>query len=100
MTENRKICDASNMVWIDCEMTGLDAQTDVLLEIAVIVTNKDLNILAEGPNLVIHQSNEVCTLSRCLKITEKVSFLKLQYVSLRFWNQCMNGVLNNMACPD
>ena len=79
MTENRKICDASNMVWIDCEMTGLDAQTDVLLEIAVIVTNKDLNILAEGPNLVIHQSNEVCTLS-VVTVFENHRFLKLQYL--------------------
>ena len=61
MTESNKICNASNIVWIDCEMTGLDAQTDVLLEIAVIVTDKDLNILGEGPNLVIHQSDEVCT---------------------------------------
>jgi len=70
MTENRKICDASNMVWIDCEMTGLDAQTDVLLEIAVIVTDKDLNILGEGPNLVIHQSDEVCADLRWFKITK------------------------------
>ena len=58
-SEGNKLCDASNMVWIDCEMTGLDAQTDQLLEIAVIVTDKDLNILAEGPNLIIYQPNEV-----------------------------------------
>jgi len=48
-----------NMVWIDCEMSGLDPNVDHLLEIAVIVTDKELNVLAEGPNLVIHQSNEV-----------------------------------------
>ena len=40
-------------------MTGLDPNKDHLLEIAVIVTDKDLNVLAEGPNLVIHQSDEV-----------------------------------------
>ena len=74
MTESNKICNASNIVWIDCEMTGLDAQTDVLLEIAVIVTNKDLNILAEGPNLVIHQSDEVCTYLRWFKITKSLIF--------------------------
>lgn len=48
-----------NLVWIDCEMTGLDPQNDHILEIAVIITDKDLNVLAEGPNLVIHQSDEV-----------------------------------------
>ena len=54
-----KVADASNLVWIDCEMTGLNHDTDKLLEIAVIVTDKDLNILGEGPNLVIHQPDEV-----------------------------------------
>ena len=39
------------LVWIDCEMTGLDAQKDTLLEVAVIVTEGDLSIVAEGPNL-------------------------------------------------
>ena len=69
MTQSNKICNVSNIVWIDCEMTGLDAQTDVLLEIAVIVTDKDLNILGEGPNLVIHQSDEVW-----FKITKSLIF--------------------------
>ena len=40
-------------------MTGLDHNTDHLLEIAVVVTDKNLNVLAEGPSLVIHQSDEV-----------------------------------------
>lgn len=42
-----------NLVWIDMEMSGLNAQTDEVLEVAVIVTDSELNILAEGPNLVI-----------------------------------------------
>lgn len=50
--------DANNLIWIDLEMTGLDTQNDVIIEIATIVTDKDLNILAEGPMLAIHQSNE------------------------------------------
>ena len=54
-----KMVKDSNMVWVDCEMTGLDTNKDHLLEIAVIVTDKDLNILAEGPDLVIHQTDEV-----------------------------------------
>ncbi|TRY31809.1 oligoribonuclease [Aliiglaciecola sp. M165] len=48
-----------NLVWIDLEMTGLDPATDVILEIATIVTDKNLNILAEGPVLAIKQSDEI-----------------------------------------
>ncbi len=51
--------DKSNLIWIDLEMTGLDTQRDYIIEIASIVTDKNLNILAEGPNLVIHQLDEV-----------------------------------------
>ena len=47
-----------NLIWIDCEMTGLDVMRDRLIEIAAIVTDSALHILAEGPTLVIHQSNE------------------------------------------
>jgi oligoribonuclease len=42
-----------NIVWVDCEMTGLDAEKDVLVEIAVLVTDSDLNIIGEGVDLVI-----------------------------------------------
>ncbi|MFB6372647.1 MAG: oligoribonuclease [Bradymonadaceae bacterium] len=51
--------DASNLVWIDLEMSGLDPDNDVILEIATIVTGPDLEIVAEGPSLVIHQSDEI-----------------------------------------
>ncbi len=50
--------DAENLVWIDLEMTGLDPFNDVIIEIATIVTDKQLNILAEGPVLAISQSEE------------------------------------------
>lgn len=49
---------AQNLVWIDMEMTGLDPEENVVLEIATIVTDKDLNVLAEGPVIAIHQSDE------------------------------------------
>ena len=48
-----------NLIWIDLEMTGLDTQTDSIIEIATIVTDSDLNILAEGPVLAIHQADSV-----------------------------------------
>lgn len=50
---------AENLVWIDLEMTGLDSQSDYIIEIATIVTDKALNILAEGPVMAVHQSDEV-----------------------------------------
>ena len=48
-----------NLVWIDCEMTGLDPEKERLLEIAVIVTGPHLTPRVEGPVLVIHQSDEL-----------------------------------------
>ncbi|RKP39609.1 REX2, RNA exonuclease 2 [Dimargaris cristalligena] len=44
-----------HILWIDCEMTGLDSKKDKIIEVAAIVTDEDLNILEEGPSLVINQ---------------------------------------------
>ena len=71
MRDNRKMTDSpfqtppaalgksdQNLIWLDCEMTGLDPEVDRLIEIAVIVTGPTLEPRIEGPVLVIHQSDE------------------------------------------
>lgn len=50
--------DSTNLIWIDLEMTGLDPDTDLIIEIATIITDKELNIIAEGPVLAVHQPDE------------------------------------------
>lgn len=48
-----------NLIWIDLEMTGLDSQNDRIIEIATVVTDSELNVLAEGPVLAIHQDDSI-----------------------------------------
>lgn len=48
-----------NLVWVDMEMTGLNPDTDRIIEIAVVVTDAELNVIAEGPVFAIHQPDEV-----------------------------------------
>jgi oligoribonuclease len=51
--------DENNLVWVDMEMSGLNPDTDRVLEIAVVVTDAQLEVLAEGPVLVVHQADRV-----------------------------------------
>jgi oligoribonuclease len=53
------VVNADNLVWIDLEMTGLDTLADHIIEIATIVTDAQLNVLAEGPVVAIHQPESV-----------------------------------------
>jgi oligoribonuclease len=53
---------ADNLAWIDLEMTGLRPEVDHIIEIATVVTDRDLNIIAEGPVLAVHQPAEVLEL--------------------------------------
>ena len=50
--------DLQHLIWIDLEMTGLDPDSDLIIEIATVVTDKDLTILANGPVLAVHQSDD------------------------------------------
>jgi oligoribonuclease len=54
--------ESQDLIWIDLEMTGLDTQNDRIIEVATVMTDKDLNVLAEGPVLAVFQSEE--TLAR------------------------------------
>ncbi|WP_281645798.1 oligoribonuclease [Parendozoicomonas sp. Alg238-R29] len=58
MAQNKQSL-AENLVWLDLEMTGLDPRIDRILEVAVIVTDADLNVLAEGPVIAVHQPDSV-----------------------------------------
>ena len=49
----------TNLIWIDLEMTGLIPETDVIIEIATVVTDANLNIIDEGPSLAISQNSEL-----------------------------------------
>lgn len=49
----------NNLIWIDMEMTGLVPETDHIIEVALVVTDSDLNVIAEAPVLVVHQPNSV-----------------------------------------
>ncbi len=51
--------DQNNLVWIDMEMTGLNPDTDRIIEVALVVTNSALEVVAEAPVLVVHQTVEV-----------------------------------------
>ena len=48
-----------NLIWIDLEMTGLMPESDVIIEIATLVTDPQLNVLAEGPVIAVHQSDAI-----------------------------------------
>lgn len=73
-----------NLVWVDCEMTGLDTKNDVLVEIAVLVTDSDLNIIGEGVDLVINATPE--------QISGMNEFVTKMHTDSGLINEIPNGV--------
>lgn len=65
----------SLLTWIDMEMTGLDIEKDRIMEIACLITDNSLNIIAEGPNIIIKQPDELLNSMNewCLSTHTKVS---------------------------
>ena len=59
MTDKHPKFSDNNLIWVDLEMTGLNPDTDRIIEIATLVTDADLNLLAEGPTIAIQQSQQV-----------------------------------------
>ena len=59
MDNLKNLNKSKNLIWIDLEMTGLDTQSDNIIEIATIVTDQDLEIIAEGPEIVINQPKKI-----------------------------------------
>lgn len=59
MEAQSNVMNKDNLIWLDMEMTGLLPDTDRIIELAVVVTDAELNVLGESPVIVIHQSNAV-----------------------------------------
>lgn len=79
----------SSIVWIDMEMTGLNYKHDRIMEIACLITDNSLNIIAEGPNLIINQPqslldgmNEWCTTTHTQVIQFSSSFSRVFLLNL------------------
>lgn len=75
-----------SLVWIDLEMTGLDVMNDTILEIATIITDDTLNIVATGPNIVIHESDE--------KLAQMNDWCKKQHGASGLMQQSKDSVVN------
>ena len=59
MAENKKSDTPKKLVWMDLEMTGLDSDRDVIIEMATLITDLELNVIAEGPEIVIQRPKEL-----------------------------------------
>ncbi len=59
MNNSAMAADANNLIWVDMEMSGLDPEIEKVLEVAIVITDTHLNLVAEGPVVVVHQPDTV-----------------------------------------
>lgn len=98
--------DMNNLFWLDLEMTGLDPQKDHILEIAVLVTDKDLQVIKEGPSFAIQQPPEYLAhmddyvrnlhtdsglLNRVADSTTSIGLAEREIMSF-FFTYCISGI--------
>jgi oligoribonuclease len=90
--------DKNNLVWMDLEMTGLDPERDKILELAVIITDSNLNIIAEGPTIAIYQNeNDLALMDNWNRTTHTNSgLLDRVRASEDTEFTCMNTVISFM----
>jgi oligoribonuclease len=109
--------NSTNLIWIDLEMTGLDPETDRILEIATVVTNRNLEIVKEGPVIAIHHSGSIldkmdewCSkfhgnsgLTQRVK-ESKIGVAKAEIITLEFLQQYVtcgkSPMCGNTICQD
>lgn len=88
-TENSPRSAADRLVWIDCEMTGLDVSVDALIEVAALVTDVDLTVLGEGVNVVIRPPDEA--------LLQMGDFVREMHVTSGLLDQLAEGVSMEQA---
>ncbi len=80
------ILSEDNLIWIDLEMTGLDSGTDSILEIATVVTDKELNVLAEGPEFAIRHPLE--------RLQAMDDWNRVQHAKSGLWNRVLESTVD------
>ncbi len=83
------ILNEDNLIWIDLEMTGLDTDKDSILEIATIITDKDLNTLAEGPEFAIHHPLD--------RLQAMDDWNRAQHAKSGLWQRVLDSAVNLAA---
>ena len=78
-----------HLIWIDCEMTGLDLATDALVEIAVLVTDSELNVIGDGVDVVIHAAEE--------KLAAMNDFVRQMHTTSGLITEIPNGISTSAA---
>lgn len=76
----------TNFIWLDLEMTGLELEKDVILEIATVITDDQLNVVAEGPNIAIHQPTET--------LENMNAWCRNQHSKSGLTTSCLNSIIS------